>query len=49
MAPHAALAEIGADYELALVECDESGQSPPACLALNLSGPVPTLETGSAC
>ena len=44
MAPHAALAEIGVPYELALVERDERGQSPPAYLALNPSGRVPTLE-----
>src|SRR5207237_6196080 len=38
MAPHAALAEIGVDYELARVERDESGASPPEYLALNPSG-----------
>jgi glutathione S-transferase len=46
MAPHAALAEIGVDYELALVERDESGQSAPEYMALNPSGRVPTLEDG---
>jgi glutathione S-transferase len=46
MAPHAALAEIGVDYELVLVERDESGQSSPEYLALNPSGRVPTLEDG---
>jgi glutathione S-transferase len=46
MAPHAALAEIGVPYELALVERDEHGQSPPAYLRLNPSGRVPTLEDG---
>jgi glutathione S-transferase len=46
MAPHAALAEIGVPYELALVERDHNGQSPPAYLALNPSGRVPTLEDG---
>jgi glutathione S-transferase len=35
MAPHAALAEAGTDYALALVERDEFGQRPPAYLALN--------------
>jgi hypothetical protein len=30
MAPHAALAEIGVDYELVLVERDEAGNSPPS-------------------
>ena len=38
MAPHAALAEIGADYELARVERDEEGRSPAAYVALNPSG-----------
>jgi glutathione S-transferase len=46
MAPHAALAEIGVDYELALVVRDEAGRSPPEYLALNPSGRVPTLEDG---
>ncbi len=46
MAPHAALAEAGADYELVLVERDEAGQSPPEYLALNPLGRVPTLEDG---
>jgi glutathione S-transferase len=44
MAPHAALAEIGADYELVLVERDDAGT--PEYLALNPSGRVPTLEDG---
>jgi glutathione S-transferase len=47
MAPHAALAEIGVDYELVLVERDEAGKSPPEYLALNPSGRVPTLEHGA--
>jgi glutathione S-transferase len=43
MAPHAALAEIGVEYELALV-----GENPSeAYLALNPWGRVPTLEDGS--
>jgi glutathione S-transferase len=46
MAPHAALAEAGAEYTLALVEQDEAGQRPPAYLALNPWGQVPTLEDG---
>lgn len=46
MAPHAALAEAGADYTLALVEQDAAGQRPPAYLALNPWGQVPTLEDG---
>jgi glutathione S-transferase len=44
MAPHAALAEIGADYELVLVETADAGK--PEYLALNPSGRVPTLEDG---
>jgi glutathione S-transferase len=46
MAPHAALAEIGVEYELAEVELDEAGKSPADYLALNPSGRVPTLEDG---
>src|SRR6266508_4337567 len=46
MAPHAALAEIGVEYELVRVQRDESGQSSPEYLALNPSGRVPTLEDG---
>jgi glutathione S-transferase len=46
MAPHAALAEVGATYELVLVERNEAGESPPAYLALNPSGRVPTLVDG---
>jgi glutathione S-transferase len=46
MAAHAALAEAGADYELALVERDENGESPPEYKKLNPSGRVPTLEDG---
>ena len=46
MAPHAALAEIGVEYDLVRVQRDEDGQSPPEYLALNPSGRVPTLEDG---
>ena len=46
MAPHAALAEIGVPYELVRVERNDAGESPPAYLALNPSGRVPTLEDG---
>jgi glutathione S-transferase len=46
MAPHAALAEAGADYELVLVERDEQGRSPRSFLALNPWGRVPVLEDG---
>jgi glutathione S-transferase len=46
MAPHAALAEAGAEYTLVLVEEDDLGQRPSAYLALNPWGQVPTLEDG---
>jgi glutathione S-transferase len=46
MAPHAALAEIGAPYELVLVERDENGRSSAEYLALNPWGKIPTLEDG---
>jgi glutathione S-transferase len=42
MAPHAALAEIGVEYELRLIERDEA-QADPAYRALNPLGVVPTL------
>lgn len=44
MAPHAALAEIGVGYELALVRPGPDGAPPAAYLALNPAGLVPTLE-----
>jgi glutathione S-transferase len=44
MAPHAALAEIGVEYELVEVVLDDAGMSPPDYLAVNPSGRVPTLE-----
>lgn len=45
MAPHAALAEIGVEYEL--VEIDrETAQTDPEYLALNPAGVVPTLVDG---
>lgn len=44
MAPHAALAEIGVEYELVMVERDESGKSSADYLALNPTGKIPTLE-----
>lgn len=44
MAAHAALAEAGADYELALVERDENDESPAEYRKLNPYGRVPTLE-----
>ena len=45
MAPHAALAEIGVDYELVLLERDEA-QNDLAYRALNPLGVVPTLVDG---
>ncbi len=46
MAPHAALAEAGAEYRLVLVAPDEYAPRPSAYLALNPWGQVPTLEDG---
>ena len=46
MAPHAALAEIGADYELVAVDFDEPAAAGPDYLRLNPWGRVPTLEDG---
>jgi glutathione S-transferase len=46
MAPHAALAEAGAEYELVRAIRDEDGLPTAAYLALNPSGRVPTLEDG---
>jgi glutathione S-transferase len=46
MAPHAALAEAGADYELVRVELDDDGAAPADYLALNPWGRVPTLVEG---
>jgi glutathione S-transferase len=45
MAPHAALAEIGVDYELVRIERDEA-QADSGYLALNPLGVVPTLIDG---
>jgi glutathione S-transferase len=45
MAPHAALAEIGVEYELLRIERDEA-QTDPGYLALNPLGAVPTLLDG---
>jgi glutathione S-transferase len=44
MAPHAALAEAGADYELVLVERKPDGMSPPDYLEVNPWGRVPALD-----
>lgn len=46
MAPHAALAEIGVDYELVLIERDEA-QADAGYRALNPLGVVPTLVDGA--
>ena len=45
MAPHAALAELGLEYELVEIERDKA-QSSPEYLALNPLGVVPTLVDG---
>ena len=45
MAPHAALAEIGVEYELILIE-REKALTDPGYLALNPLGVVPTLVDG---
>jgi glutathione S-transferase len=45
MAPHAALAEIGVEYELREIDRD-TAQSDPGYLALNPTGVVPTLVDG---
>jgi len=46
MAPHAALAEIGVDYELVRVQHDSPDDAPPEYRRLNPWGRVPTLEDG---
>ena len=46
MAPHATLAEIGARYELVLVERDAERRVSDEYLALNPWGKIPTLEDG---
>src|SRR6185503_20596621 len=43
MAPHGALEESGAKYELKLVNTDEGAHRDPAYLKLNPNGKVPTL------
>jgi glutathione S-transferase len=43
MAPHGALEEAGAQYELALVNTDEGAHRDPAYLKLNPNAKVPTL------
>jgi glutathione S-transferase len=46
LAPHAALAEIGVDYELAEVGFEEPAAADPGYRRLNPWGRVPTLEDG---
>jgi glutathione S-transferase len=46
MAPHGALEEAGAQYELALVNTDEGAHRDPAYLKLNPNAKVPTLVAG---
>jgi glutathione S-transferase len=46
MAPHAALAEIGVDYELVRVDHDAPDDASAEYRRLNPSGRVPTLEDG---
>ncbi|HET6620526.1 MAG TPA: glutathione S-transferase family protein [Dongiaceae bacterium] len=43
LAPHGALEEAGAEYELKLVNTDAGAQRDPAYLKLNPNGKVPTL------
>lgn len=47
MAPHGALEEAGAKYELRLVNTDEGAQRDPTYLKLNPNGRVPTLVVES--
>jgi glutathione S-transferase len=46
MAPHAVLEEVGAAYELVLVDIDKGAQFDPAYLKLNPNARVPTLVDG---
>lgn len=48
MAPHAALEEIGAAYEVVLVDTEKGEHRSPAYLKLNPNGRVPTLLDGDA-
>jgi glutathione S-transferase len=47
LAPHILLEEIGADYELVLVDRGKNQQKSPEYLALNPSGRIPVLVDGS--
>ena len=57
LAPHIMLEELGADYELVLVDRSQDANKAPEYLALNPSGRIPTLidgdqvlfETGAIC
>jgi glutathione S-transferase len=46
LAPHMLLEEIGAPYELVLVDREKGGLTDPAYLKLNPSGRIPTLIDG---
>ncbi|MCP5371631.1 MAG: glutathione S-transferase N-terminal domain-containing protein [Hyphomicrobiales bacterium] len=46
LAPHMCLQEIGADYELALVDRAVDGQKDPEYMRLNPAGRIPTLVDG---
>ncbi len=46
LAPHMLLQEIGADYELRLVDTDANAQKSPEYLKLNPNGRIPTLVDG---
>jgi glutathione S-transferase len=46
LAPHIVLEEIGADYELMLVDRNKNEQKSPAYLELNPSGRIPVLIDG---
>ena len=46
LAPHILLEEIGADYELVLVDRNKNEQKSPAYLKLNPAGRIPVLVDG---
>lgn len=47
LAPHMVLEEIGAEYELALVDRNQNAQMSPEYLQLNPTGRIPTLIDGT--